>query len=184
MRPASQHWLMSVGRSSRTHGPVPGDASCATAARARFCRRRRRSGRPLEAARCLSGTPDIVARAPVRSRAGGRRPRWPERTVCRPTRPAALSRVLDDDAPAAPASSPASRGVLEQLQRKPHRAGIGGGSRGWLRTGHGHEQYHEPMNHDTVGSNVPVPGFCNGLSRLRNSSPAGEVSSRNVNLYL
>ena len=24
MRPASQHWLMSVGRSSRTHGPVSG----------------------------------------------------------------------------------------------------------------------------------------------------------------
>ena len=28
--------------------------------------------------------------------------------------------------------------------------GIGGGSRGWLRTGHGRERYHGPMNHDTV----------------------------------
>ena len=33
----------------------------------------------------------------------------------------ALSRVLRDDASAAPASSPASRGALEQLQRKPYR---------------------------------------------------------------
>ena len=63
---------------------------------------------------------------------------------------AALSRVLGDDASAAPASSPASRGAFEQLQRQPHCAGIGGGSRGWLRTGHGPEQYHGPINHDTV----------------------------------
>ena len=40
----------------------------------------------------------------------------------------ALSRVLGDDASAAPASSPAPRGALEQRQRKPHCAGIGGGS--------------------------------------------------------
>ena len=58
--------------------------------------------------------------------------------------------VLGDDASAAPASSPASCGALEQLQRKPHCAGIGGGSRGWLRAGHGREKYHDPMNHDTV----------------------------------
>ena len=63
---------------------------------------------------------------------------------------AAFSCVLGDDASAAPASSPASRGALEQLQRKPHRAGIGGGSRRWFRTGHGREQYHDSMNHDTV----------------------------------
>ena len=63
---------------------------------------------------------------------------------------AALSRVLGDDALAAPASSPASRSALEQLQRKPHCAEIGGGSRGWLRIGHGRERYHEHMNHDTV----------------------------------
>ena len=62
----------------------------------------------------------------------------------------ALSRVLGDDASAAPASSPASRGALEQLQRKPYRAGISGGSRRWFRTGHGRERYHEPMNRDTV----------------------------------
>ena len=62
----------------------------------------------------------------------------------------ALSRVLGDDASAAPASSPASRDALEQLQRKPHRTGIGGGSRGWFRIGHGRERYHEPINHDTV----------------------------------
>ena len=43
-----------------------------------------------------------------------------------------------------------SCGALEQLQRKPHCAGIGGGSRGWLRTGHGRERYHGPTNHDTV----------------------------------
>ena len=62
----------------------------------------------------------------------------------------ALSRVLGDDVSAAPASSPTARGALEQLQRKPHCAGIGGGSRGWLRTGHGRERYHGPTNHDTV----------------------------------
>ena len=62
---------------------------------------------------------------------------------------AALSRVLGDDASAAPASSPATRGALEQLQRKPHRAGIVAGLNGWFRTGHGREQHHEPMNHDT-----------------------------------
>ena len=57
----------------------------------------------------------------------------------------ALSRVLDDDTSAAPAP----RSALEQLQRKPHRAGIGG-SRRWLRVGHGNERYHGPMIHDTV----------------------------------
>ena len=51
---------------------------------------------------------------------------------------------------AAPASSPPARGALDQLQRKPHCAGIGGGSRRWLRTGHGRERYHGPMNRDTV----------------------------------
>jgi len=56
---------------------------------------------------------------------------------------AALSRVLGDDASAAPASSPASRGALEQLQRQPHRAGISD-PRGWLRIGHGRERYHGP----------------------------------------
>ena len=62
----------------------------------------------------------------------------------------ALSRVLGDDVSAASASSPTARGALEQLQRKPHCAGIGGDSRGWLRTGHGRERYHGPTNHDTV----------------------------------
>ena len=60
------------------------------------------------------------------------------------------SSVLGDDASGAPASSPASCGALEQLQRKPYCAGIGGGSRGWLRAGHGREKYHDPINHDTV----------------------------------
>ena len=41
-------------------------------------------------------------------------------------------------------------GALEQLQRKPHCAGIVAGTRGWLRAGHGREQYRDPMNHDTV----------------------------------
>ena len=49
---------------------VPGGAGCATAARARFGRRRRRSGRPLAGARCRSGTPMPVA-------APGRGPRAP-----------------------------------------------------------------------------------------------------------
>ena len=43
-----------------------------------------------------------------------------------------------------------ARGALEQLQGKPHRAGIGSGSRRWFRTGHSREQYHEPMSRDTV----------------------------------
>ena len=62
----------------------------------------------------------------------------------------ALSRVLGDDVSAAPASSPTARGALKQLQRKSYRAGIGGGSRRWFRTGHGREQHHGPANHDTV----------------------------------
>ena len=63
---------------------------------------------------------------------------------------AALSCILGDDASAAPTSSPASRGALEQIQCQPHRAGIGAGSRRWLQIGHGREQYHGPENHDTV----------------------------------
>ena len=63
---------------------------------------------------------------------------------------AALSRVLGDDASAAPTSSPASRGALEQLQRQPHRAGIDASSRRWFRIGHGREQYYGPTNHDAV----------------------------------
>ena len=45
MRPASQHWLMSVGRSSRTHGPISatrcagGTGHRGTLASARGCRR-------------------------------------------------------------------------------------------------------------------------------------------------
>ena len=62
----------------------------------------------------------------------------------------AFSRVLGDDASASPVSSPTGRGALEQLQRKPHRAGIGGDSRRWFRTGHSRERYHEPMNRDMV----------------------------------
>ena len=62
----------------------------------------------------------------------------------------ALSRVLGNDAAAAPAPSPASRGALEQLQRKPQRTGIGGDSRGWLAVGHGRGRYHGPLNHGTV----------------------------------
>ena len=60
---------------------------------------------------------------------------------------AVLSHVLEEDASVAP---PSFRGVLEQLQRKPHRAGIGVSSHGWFRTGHDREQYHEPMNHDVL----------------------------------
>ena len=68
----------------------------------------------------------------------------------------ALSRVLGDDASAAPASSPASRGALEQLQRKPHCTGISRGSRGWLRIGHGREPYHPTMNRDTITTRCSV----------------------------
>ena len=45
---------------ARARGRKPGGAGCATAARASFCRRRRRSGRLLAGARCLSGTPGIA----------------------------------------------------------------------------------------------------------------------------
>ena len=135
-------------RSSSVQGT--GGAGCATVARARFCRRRRRSRRPLAGARCRPGTPSIAGRVPARYRAAGVvLDGLGARCADRPSS-ATLSRVLGDEASAAPASSPTARGVLEQLHRKPHRAGIGSGSRGWLRTGHGRQQHHGQMNHDTV----------------------------------
>lgn len=63
----------------------------------------------------------------------------------------ALSRVLGDDAPAAPTPSPASCGAPpEQLQRELHHARLSGGTRRWLRIGHGRKRYHEPVNDDAV----------------------------------
>ena len=95
----------------------------------------------------------------------------------------ALSRVLGDDASAAPASSPAPRGALEQLQRKPHRAGIAGGSRGWFRTGHGREQYDEPINRDTVTVRCFRSGILYHVPRTSSRPTVVEFAAEPVGLW-
>ena len=151
--PAGRLVLGRVGLGHR--GPprvrVPDSAVRATAARARSCIRRRRSARWLAAARCRSGSPCSawMSAGSISSWRASSSMAWAH-GVQRDQACHADSRVLGDDVSAAPAPSPASRGALEQLQRNPHWAGVGGGSRGWLRTGHGRLRYHGSLNHDTV----------------------------------
>ena len=49
-----------------------------------------------------------------------------------------------------------------RMRRRPWESAklIGGGSRRWFRTWHGREQYHEPMNHDTVTVQCDRIGIC------------------------